>query len=164
MRVRARIVVRHPDFRRSSLDQVRLDRLVHEARRVDCNIRAILGIACLEHILCVRIAMAGALGKLGIGHLARVHHDLALARALAKGLGILVVGLSGIELLGAQRVRRDRRGIVHRTDGRKHRTRRATARERCRGTACGHGDGDLRVRLILLRLHLEQIAEELAVG
>ena len=108
--------------------------------------------------------MAGAFGKLGIGHLARVHHDLALARALAKGLGILVVGLSGIELLGAQRVRRDRRGIVHRTDGRKHRTRRATARERCRGTACGHGDGDLRVRLILLRLHLEQIAEELAVG
>ena len=108
--------------------------------------------------------MAGALGKLGIGHLARVHHDLALARALAKSLGILVVGLSGIELLGAQRVRRDRRCIVHRTDGRKHHTRRATARERCRGTACRHGDGDLRVRLILLRLHLEQVAEELAVG
>ena len=164
VRVRARIVIRHPDFRRSSLDQVRLDRLVHEARRVDCNIRAILGIACLEHILCVRIAMAGALGKLGIGHLARVHHDLALARALAKGLGILVVGLSGIELLGAQRVRRNRRRIVHRTDGRKHRARRAAARERRRSPACDHGDGDLRVRFILLRLHLEQIAEELAVG
>ena len=164
MRVRARIVVRHPDFRRGALDQVRLDRLVHETRRVDRNIRAVFGIARLEHVLRVRIAMAGALGKLGIGHLARVHHDLALARALAKGLGILVVGLSGIELLGAQRVRRNRRRIVHRTDGRKHRARRAAARERRRSPACDHGDGDLRVRFILLRLHLEQIAEELAVG
>ena len=108
--------------------------------------------------------MAGALGKLGVGHLARVHHDLALARALTKRLSILVVGLSGVELLGAQRVRRDRRRIVHRADGRKHRARRASARERCRGTACRHGDGDLRVRLILLRLHLEQVAEKLAVG
>ena len=108
--------------------------------------------------------MTGALGKLGVGHLARVHHNLALARALAKRLGILVVGLGSVELLGAQRVRRDRRRIVHRADGRKHRARRTAARERRRGTACSHGDGDLRVRLILLRLHLEQIAEELAFG
>ena len=162
--IRSRIVICHPDFCRGALDQVRLDRLVHEARRVDRDIRTVLGVARLEHILRVRIAMTGALGKLGVGHLARVHHDLALARALAKRLSVLVISLGSIELLGAQRVRRDRRRIVHRTDGRKHRTRRATARERCRGTACGHGDGDLRVRLILLRLHLEQIAEKLALG